>query len=726
MAGALSGLRSRRRGHRSLLRAVRRPPAVRADRPPGERDRRRPAGRDRPLRRPRRLRPPRGRARSGGRPAAGRRGARRDGRRDRAFDGTREKFIGDAVFAVFGWPRAHDDDALRATLAPSRSATGSRASRTRAGGAAGPDRAGDRRGRRGPARGPGPTDWSLTGPAITTAARIQGLAEPGEILLDEADPTGDAQAAGDRGPRDRGSSAASPARPARPAARRHRVPAVAAARRPVHRPRSGGRGDRPVCALARPLRETGRSGGIARRRRRRDRQVAAPRRPRGRRRAGAASPGPGPRTSRTAGRSRTGSAASLAQSIAEEHAMDSGTFARRLLFTPDARARRRPPVGGAIAAIARDAAFSGWEAEAADMPADPAEVGLDRCPGRRPVHGAPPRDRRPAGHRHRRSPLARPVERRDLRGARRSAPRGRRSSSGRQRPGSRPAWARGTGRRADRPRRPRRAGDRPARDAPSPAPRSTPTTPAASMPGPAATRSSSARPSGRSSTTAPSLDDGRLELAEPPLTGLPVTLRALLGSRIDALSPAGRTVLRVASVIGIALHEPSGSADRSASRRRPPRLERLAEAALIVPADDGGVAVRPPADPRRRLRRPPGTSRRRSSTPGSRTRLEALQRPARSRRSPSTGRPPATRPGRSRCSTRRPTPPLAVGAAAEAAGFWRTAAELVDGRRPLSTRFRDAAGAAMSAPPRGPDGRSRAAGTDGAPAPATAGSRRRR
>ena len=33
------------------------------------------------------------------------------------LDGTREKFIGDAVFAIFGWPRAHDDDPVRAALA---------------------------------------------------------------------------------------------------------------------------------------------------------------------------------------------------------------------------------------------------------------------------------------------------------------------------------------------------------------------------------------------------------------------------------------------------------------------------------------------------------------------------------------------------------------------------------------------------------------------------------
>ena len=57
--------------------------------------------------------------------------------------------------------------------------------------------------------------------------------------------------------------------------------------------------------------------------------------------------------------------------------------------------------------------------------------------------------------------------------------------------------------------------------------------------------------------------DGRGAAAD-----LPVTLRALLGSRIDALLPAGRTVLRVGSVIGMTFRS-RWSGDRGA--RRPVR-----------------------------------------------------------------------------------------------------------------------------------------------------------
>jgi class 3 adenylate cyclase len=105
-----------------------------------------------------------------------------------AFDGTREKFIGDAVFAVFGWPVGHDDDALRAAhcalairaaLANLNDPPAADPLQVRIGLATGEVVAA-------PRGTPGTLDWSLTGPAVTTAARIQTLAQPGEILLDEA------------------------------------------------------------------------------------------------------------------------------------------------------------------------------------------------------------------------------------------------------------------------------------------------------------------------------------------------------------------------------------------------------------------------------------------------------------------------------------------------------------------------------------------------------------
>src|SRR4029078_8342027 len=65
---------------------------------------------------------------------------------------------------------------------------------------------------------------------------------------------------------------------------------------------------------------------------------------------------------------------SLAQAIATEHGTDSGSFVRSLLLTGDADPADARRWAGAVAAIARAAAFSGWEAEADLVPPAPAEV----------------------------------------------------------------------------------------------------------------------------------------------------------------------------------------------------------------------------------------------------------------------------------------------------------------------------------------------------------------
>jgi adenylate cyclase len=292
------------------------------------------------------------------------------------FDGTREKFIGDAVFAVFGWPRAHDDDAVRAALAAlairsglQEAAAGGEPLDVRIGIATGEVVAG----------APGTsadTDLRLTGEAITTAARIQSMARPGEILLDEAtaraargrlatDPRGSVVLRGQstavelhalRG--EAGVGPWIPFRAANPGPFVGRTRELAAIWAVLDRARRTGRGG---TMLIEGDAGVGKSRLLQ--------AVEAP--------ARAAGFGWSWTENVSYGRNEPYRwARLLAQVVADEHGIDSGSMARQLLFTDDVPPETRRRYGGAIAAIARDAAFSGWEAEAADMPADPGEVGV--------------------------------------------------------------------------------------------------------------------------------------------------------------------------------------------------------------------------------------------------------------------------------------------------------------------------------------------------------------
>ncbi|HEX5584286.1 adenylate/guanylate cyclase domain-containing protein, partial [Gaiella sp.] len=86
--------------------------------------------------------------------------------------GAVEKFVGDAVMAVFGIPVAHEDDALRAVRAAweMREAVPALGLRARIGVNTGEVVAGE-------------GDALVTGDAVNVAARLEQAARPGEILL---------------------------------------------------------------------------------------------------------------------------------------------------------------------------------------------------------------------------------------------------------------------------------------------------------------------------------------------------------------------------------------------------------------------------------------------------------------------------------------------------------------------------------------------------------------
>ncbi len=499
------------------------------------------------------------------------------------FDGTREKFIGDAVFAVFGWPRAHDDDAVRASLA----ALSIRARLQEIGDGVEPMEV-----RIGIATGevvasaPGPSrdgDLGLTGEAITTAARIQSLARPGEILLEGAT----LRAA--RG---------------RLAAEAHGSVVLRGQSRAVEL--FGLQGEvgmstwtRQRSASAGPL--VGRSAELARLRALIDRTrttgvggVATI--------VGEAGVGKTRLlTEIEADARRAGFAWTwtenvsygrgepyrfgrlFAQTVADEVGIDSGSLARRLLFTEDLSPDDVRRYGGAIAAIARDAAFSGWEEEASNTPSDPAEIAaaLTEVAARyvqRLLEERGPRvvvvddlhwlDHSSAGMVEVlvRAAVGHPLIL--LLGSR---------------PGPLPDYLR-TARAVAIELRGLREPE---------------TARLATLVARAAVDADGARrihertagnPLFIGETVRAYLEDGTLEwrdgrvaLIESGTPRLPVTLRAVLGARIDALDQPAREVLGVASVIGVRFD--AATVGALAAREPPGRdiLDRLADAAIIAP-----------------------------------------------------------------------------------------------------------------------------------------------
>jgi len=495
--------------------------------------------------------------------------------------GTREKFIGDAIFAVFGWPVARDDDAIRAALC----GLSIRAALAERGGDESLEvRIGISTGEVAALSGAGPLEENrLTGPAIVTAARLQGIARQGEILVDE--PT--VRAARDRiGVTDRGEVVL----------RGHPGPVHVYA---VERasgfetwvvPRQAaaplvGRVEelRHLAAAIDGCRSTGRGStvllegeaGIGKSRLLSEAESVA-------RRAGL-------RWTWTENVSYGGGepyrfARVLAQALADEAGMDSGSYARRMLFTDDLDPDLARRFGGAVAAVAREAQFTGWEAEARHMPDDPAEVATaltevaERYVGRLLETSGP-----------------RVIVIDDLHWIDHS-------SSGMvdllvartstlplviltaMRPGPPPPWVD-----EGHVRRIRLGSLREAESG------QLATNVARAALGANDARAIHERTGGNPLFVTEtvrafladgtlSVRDGRLTLIDGPGHVLPVTLRAVLGARIDALSPDAREVLGIASVIGMRFRTDmvAGLLDRPLE---PGVLKELLVSALIRPAE---------------------------------------------------------------------------------------------------------------------------------------------
>ncbi len=500
--------------------------------------------------------------------------------------GTREKFIGDAVFAVFGWPRAHDDDAVRAALAALAIRTslhdlgdGADAMEVRIGIATGEVVTS----RADPAR----DDLALTGSAITTAARIQSLARPAEILLDSATV---AAARGRLVVADRGSFVLrGQSEPVRLLALEGEVGlgGYTAPRTRAIGTLVGRVAERQqLRALVDRCLATGVGGtflvvgesGIGKSRLFADLEADA----RGKGMAwtwtentsyGLAEP------------YRFGRM--FAQAAADEHGMDSGSYARALLFTPDLDEAMARQYGGAIAAIARDAEFTGWEAEASDTPADAAAVTttLVEVAGRyvdRLIETSGPRvvvvddlhwvDASSVGmievlvERASRLPLVVLAS---------------------MRAGPPPAWASLPG---------VECVDLPGLSLPDTAQLATQIARAA-FDADGARRiheRTSGNPLFVTETVRASLDDGtlawhdgRVTLSEGPVTSIPLTLRAVLGARIDALTSDARDALGVASVVGMSFSQ-ARIEELLGAALPPGTLERVADAGLVAPDDEGG------------------------------------------------------------------------------------------------------------------------------------------